>query len=353
MNIPLHSAPRLRSPFELVTHPECYLIDVHLRNHYDHWVLEPVINKLHQDLSNVLRDETGYEGRLHFATTGSDGRWEKKGVETSPLEAIVFIDHVQKEIASTIEHLLLDQTHGGKKVFGDVEVKFLDPSLLPYFKNNKSKLESSWPTRIFDARSLDSRSGYVLNEAKGMLGQTIAHQEEGKEMLYRLRKNLIQYRSICQKNGKGRFGGRDLAHFDTEEGLMFFDREGVIQTGSVKFGPLRAVQLFLAYKFVRALREKELTEAIMKRHLTSFPTDIRGKIEYLTTTRILPSHADVFLPLEEEKVHSLASLYRYFLFHYYLSEYAYAEEQRTEVAIPNRAEFRENLQSITQLLRLD
>lgn len=353
MTPPSTPAPRLRNPFELQDHPECYLIDVHLRNHHDHWVLEPIINSLHLELMTKLRREDNYSGRLHFATTGSDGRWEKKGVETSPLEAIVLMDPVQEKVASTIEKNLLDASINNKKIFGAVEVKFLAPELLPYFRNNAEKLESSWPTRMFDARSLDSRSSYVLTEAKTLMSQAIVDPIHGKNMHYRLRKNLIQYRSICQKNGKGRFAGRDLAHFDVEEGMMYFDRDGLIQTGSVKFGPLRAIQLFLAYKFVKALRETQLPAEDMAHHLVSLPTDIRGKLSYLSTTPVNPETTAVFLPMEAGDIQRMAELYRYFLFHYYLSEYAYAEEAKTAVQIPNLAEFSENLRDITTLLRLD
>jgi len=353
MTPPSTPAPRLRNPFELLDHPECYLIDVHLRNHHDHWVLEPIINSLHLELMTILRTEVNYTGRLHFATTGSDGRWEKKGVETSPLEAIVLIDPVQKEVASTIEHHLLDASVNNKKIFGDVEVKFLAPELLPYFRNNAEKMESSWPTRMFDARSLDSRSGYVLAEAKALISQAIVDPVHGKNMQYRLRKNFIQYRSICQKKGKGRFGGRDLAHFDVEEGMMYFDREGMIQTGSVKFGPLRAIQLFLAYKFVKALRDQPMSADDMQHHLVSLPTDIRGKLSYLSSTQVQEETPEVFLPMEAKDIQRMAELYRYFLFHYYLSEYAYAEEGKTSVPIPNLQEFSEHLVEITSLLRLD
>lgn len=287
-------------------------------------------DKVNEFLTDAIETEEKRPVKIHIASTGSDGRLEKKGDTTSPLEAMVLINGAKKHTRRLIEEFL-----SNSKLFGQIEVKDLSLENISQYNNLHGQ---SWPTRIFDAISIENHNSHMVALSKNALSKEIK-LPEGKKIQETVSNKLREYRKVCQNNGKAIFKNNTIEHFNAEEGQLFY-QPGEAALSSVKYGPLRAIQMFLAYKITQLIRlEKDGNTLI---HL--FPSTIKGKIDALTD---MPESK---ITIRDGK--TLKELYSYFLWCYYLSEHAYSIYGQNITELSDKKLFQENIADTLKLIKL-
>jgi len=129
---------------------------------------------------------------------------------------------------------------------------------------------------------------------------------------------------------------------DVDTGELFYDPTADARRGSVKFGPLRTMQMFLAYQILKFIQAHGGTGSFPQ----NIPTNTVDKIAAMLDAGTLK--------LSPRDAQELTDLYKYFLWCFYLSEYRYSQngEEKT-IAVPNVQLFRENLANVLKLVTLE
>lgn len=289
-------------------------------------------------LEEVAQGEDRISTRVHIATTGSDGREEKKGNMTSPMEAVVLVEHmgkigkttrqVRKNCRSVIEDF---------GFFGAMDVKDLDGDKMSLCYDYDPP--TLWPTVLIDAIPLCEKNSDLLERAKERIHTEVCAGKEGRRVIESVQDKLREYKKITAE-GKAKFRGSPIEHFDPKEGVLHYDQRNQVKISSVKYGPLRSVQMFLAYRLLQFLRAHPSDPKIVH----EFPANTRDKISAL-----LDHNA---LKLSPNQAKEMGDLYTYFLWCFYLSESAYSTQKKTLVEVPDAQLFRENIENVLKLLQM-
>ncbi len=282
------------------------------------------------------RDVAG--AKIHIATTGSDARKEKKGDRTSPIDGIVLVQrgHGVPAISNEVRVRCLEAIKA-LDIFGGIEIKDLDRDRVAYCQDYAPP--SPWPTIIVDLFPLGFRNKELVNLSKDLLCQEIVGSG-GKSIVEDVKKRFKEYRNIVV-TGNNNFKGNVVQHFNRDSGELFYDPSSAVKQGSVKFGPLRTVQMFLAHRILLFMRK----HAGDKGFIQQIPGNVEEKIAVLMDEGALNLN-----PVEAAE---LAHLYQFFLWLFYLSEYCYSRNGQEKVAIvPDVQLFRENLDNLLKLVNL-
>ena len=331
-------AIKLGNPLE--TDYETYVAQVRLKNETLLQEARKVVCHLPwvEKLEDAARGDDLSETRVHIATTGSDGRLEKKGDKTSPLEALVLVEKLGTIDGITTEvRQRCTETLEEFGFFGQLEIKDLSRDKVSYCQSYTPP--QAWPTIMVDAVALCEKNTDLLRQGREMLAQEVGQGKSGVKIISATQNRLSEYRKITG-TGKGSFKGNSVKHFDPETGTLFYDQTQEIKVGSVKYGPLRSVQMFLAFRLLQFLRAHSHEPQLVH----EFPTNTKEKIQSL-----LDHNA---LKLTAQNAKEMDQLYSYFLWCFYLSEHSYSSKQETVVTVPDPQLFRENIQSMMHLLQM-
>lgn len=304
-------------------------------------VLAQNLGIIEAGLENIVSGNgSGSNISAHIVTTGSDGREEKKGDQTSPIEAIVLLDRVPTNNVEDIEAIRKRCMENllATMFFPSVEVKILDRDDVAAYQDGANK--PLWPSRIIDAVSLSVVNVSLLTDSKIKLhGEILSDVGKGK-IVKRVRDRFSEYRVVCQRGGLKSFHGKDTRHFDVEKGEMYFDSQYGVKVWSVKYGPLRAVQMFLVDRLIRFMRANPTDPTL----LLNVPANTEDKIRAMVAMGALA--------LSESAVNDLIRIYKYFLWCFYISEHDFTSQGSTVAAIPDPQTFRKNLEDLVKLLKI-
>lgn len=320
--------------------PRRYVTAVYTRNEHLLDEVGNVVDRLRvgSTLQYILRGESPDEPRVHIATTGSDGRKEKKGDYTSPIEGIILVQRGSGVSALSVDvRMRCIEAVKALDIFGGIEVKDLDYDRVAYCQDYDPP--TPWPTLVIDLFPL----GFSNKELVGLSKELLFHEvvdPKGKSIVEEVKKRFKEYRNIAM-TGKNRFKGNQVEHFNRDSGELFYDPAGDVKQGSVKYGPLRTVQMFLAYRILKFMRNNACDSAFIQ----NIPGNTEEKIAALLD--------DGALNLSSNQAVELAQLYQYFLWCFYLSEYCYSKNGGEKaVVVPDVKLFQENLDNLLKLVDL-
>ena len=275
--------------------------------------------------------------RVGIVTTGSDGRKEKKGDHTSPLEVVVLvkrslaIERISDELRVQCLSIINDLGIFG----GLIEIKDLDLDKVAYCQDYFPP--SPWPTIVIDFFPLGNANGELVNLSRELLFKEVV-SSGGKLIVESVKKRLKEYRQVT-RTGQNSFKGNAVKHFDRESGELFYDQSSAVKQGSVKYGPLRTIQMFLANKILQFMIEH------------SSDADFIQKIPGQTEAKIATLLDSGALNLNDVEAKELTQLYKYFLWCFYLSEYSYSQNGKEKVVVvPDVQLFRENIDNLLKLI---
>jgi len=300
-------------------------------------------------IKGIAREQGASESRsIELITTGSDGRFEKG--PTSPVDVIVLLsrkvrDGVAKQMETELEATLaksvevtyldaeLEQRLDPTPIFSNVEVKNLADGPLMYFERNKARW-ALWPSRLIDAAPLIRDGDCLLDAARTQLYQEIT---ENSRLILEVEKERRRNFAVTTRGtqedptkvGTNRMKGNRIVQFSLEDGMAFYDPSG--HQTSFKHGPLRLVQAGLQ---IEAFQTMDSTV------ICNLPSPTIDKIFFLHDLGVIQANYTEML--------EFAQLYRYFLWQYHRSEYAYRMEGATSVSF-DPIQVRENLLAITRL----
>lgn len=297
-----------------------------------HNQLEQYSLSFQRQITDALCSEfVGKEADAHYSisTTGSDGRLEKG--PQSKIELVVFEDKEQQkgpeaELAKLREWL-------GDSLFTEVEFKTIGRLFLSGYKGD---INRPYPTRVLDSRLL--YGNYGQNHAALMQIATELNLDEGRVIIDKFGDYLRRAKKIA-KEGKGRFKGSEITHFDLEEGVAFYDNEsstGALRS-SFKQGPLRLVQFGLTQDIMKKIRNKD------------FDLDLMDHLPQNTVDRILFFETEGKVKPAHQKIESLVDNYKFFLWQYHLAQENWRTEEKKETAF-DKAEVRERLNDLVGIV---
>lgn len=223
---------------------------------------------------------------------------------------------LERGIGSPIELILLKKEKPKENVFKEIkrqyfeinEIKTIDDTVFQFVNNKKL-----FPTRAIDSRYCGGDYSFYPRYKEKMLYEL---KENWKTLKEDLKNKIRNYKKIML-TGKNKFKGKEIIHYDLEEGVTYCNKENFEL--SFKIGPLRYIQTKIAYETLKYFKEKpSLLEAI------KIPRNIIHRIEY-------------FKPISKKNNFELDEVeddYKYFLNLYHLCEISY---------IKNKRNFSENL----------
>lgn len=232
---------------------------------------------------------------------------------------------LEKGIGSSIELILLKKEKPKENGFKEIkkqyfeinEIKTIDDNVFQFVNNKKF-----FPTRAIDSRYCGGDYNLYSIYKEKMLYEI---KEDWKNLKEDLRNKIRNYKKIML-TGKNKFKGKEIIHYDLEEGTTYCNKESFEL--SFKIGPLRYIQTKIAYETLRYFKEKpNLLEAI------KIPRNIIHRIEY-------------FKPMSKKNNFELDELeddYKYFLNIYHLCEISYIKNKRNSQENPaSKQDFKQN-----------
>lgn len=304
-----------------------------------------------RDSMRATLEDAGIEPNIGIATTGSDGRGEKKGDMTSPVEGVVLVELVPKYIREKLakKYLLCGGRKGSrvevKEMLQDT-IAYLNNEIFPASHSGEGRIPRNiaWPTRIMDLYPLSEDSESLILQSKLTLGNALIARPnygegnfEGTRIRSDVNAKFMEYLRVMKRDGKAVFRGTEMEHYNAERGELYFNRKNdSIHVSSVKYGPLRSVQLFIALKIIDLIREKN-DPTIME----SVAHKIIDKLDILESCRVLTP----------QQAKDIYDLYQYFLWCYCISEYTYSYKKQTTAYIPDKQLFKENAENLINLLK--
>lgn len=298
----------------------------------------------------LLQQGSGSAQRIEVLTTGSDGRGEKG--PRSPIDIIVLLSRHIGESAReavgqilgdsikllSIEDQVLREQILAHPDFEGVEVKNLKNGPLYRFHGRDGD-HAIWPNRLIDTTPLIKKGPSLLSEAKGELWAE--YKEDGRKILEIERSRRRRYAVTCRGKegdrsiiGTNRKGGKELRHFDLDEGIATYDPDN--ELGSFKHGPLRLVQVALSCSIGHAI----YVESANERLIQDCPGNTVNKMHFLREQGVIKASF--------RDVSEYADLYKYFLWLYHQSEFVFRTSGVTQHAFDSR-QAQENLASLVQL----
>lgn len=321
--------------------------------HFNH-DLQSKVREYLRKLDLVDEDDPG----ILLCATGSDGRNEKGPM--SRMEILIILKDISSKCRCiisesngenldrhskqdiTCEHHLqrivcelkrkFERLLSQSDVFDGIEVKRLDDSKtkIIHFMGDSNRV---WPSRILDARALLG-NGRLLSASRTRIFSELTDARGPNEM-EKIRQIGKIYRKISRNKGQATFRGSSITHFDLDEGVLYYNP----QRGqySLKYGPVRAVQLTLIHDLLRLL----IQHPEGREKLKVFPEN--------TAARLMLLKLENFTNLTDDQSHDLIELYEYFLWHMHLSQNRFLKDNITEVEIDKR-QMSENLRDLMKIL---
>lgn len=263
-----------------------------------------------------------------ISTTGSDGRLEKG--PQSKIELVIFGYKEKQKDPETA----LAKVRGwlGDSLFPEIEFKNVGRLFLSGYMGD---INRPYPTRVLDSRFL--YGNYRQNHAALMQIATELNLDAGRTIIDKFKDYLRRAKKITRE-GKGRFKGREVTHFDLNDGVAFYDNESVgIARSSFKQGPLRLVQFGLTSEIMRKIRNKD------------FDLDLLDHMPQNTVDRILFFETEGKAKLPHQKIESLVDNYMFFLWQYHLAQENWRIDRKKETGF-DKIEVKERLKDLTSLV---
>ncbi len=243
--------------------------------------------------------------QLAFATTGSDGRFEK-GTDLSPTELIIISNgsnEKAKKIQGLFQKAIEEQKEAQSIIFPSIEVKDIANNnardlLSAYYE---SKISRVIPTRPLDALLIEG-SQQIFNAYKVAFIKEVVFK---KFELKKFKNDFVSYSfKTLTKDLKGEPHGTQKNTFvDVKEGIVFYN--GVDIKG-VKYGAIRSIQYSIALQIIRHLQT--LTEEEAYTFLQKLPRSIDDRIQFLSDQKLLSLTAEEAKKLKETYL-ELLSIY--------------------------------------------
>lgn len=305
-------------------------------------------NSLVQDFyRKLLWDELqGFNfSRIALATGGSDGRFEK-GIP-SLLEVILISSQedlkpqarslVRKKIGGMANRIGGISRRGeGSGLFSQTEIKLMDgETLLSAYRGDSAKL---FPSRVLDQSFLLGSHKVFEREQKRFI--TEIQGKDGQRLTQVKRDRFGVTRSIT-RNGRQRFKGQELCHFDAGNGLAFYDEDDPnLVFSSVKQGHLRCVQNRLTLDFLLFCQEHSFEEGLNL--LSALPTN--------TVERLFFLWARGYTQRPPSEIAELVDHYKFFLWFYHLCQWRYKVLGQKETPFDSN-DFKARTQALLNLTR--
>jgi len=283
---------------------------------------------LQKNVSLYLCKLMGEPQHFSFATTGSDGRYEKG--PGSEMELVVLLKQETdiKEILDALLKIIKEKTE--KDVFDDIEIRNLDKDILSFYNGDKKRI---FPSRTTDLAYLCGNNSFI-GEAKLKLISEFSGAE-GKIINEEIKNKKREYRSIM-RDGKQSFKGSNFVHYDFEKAEVNFNPENGLW--SFKYGPLRAVQFSIIKDLVYSVKNKKDTNFI-----NSMPNNTEERIYFFEAERMLN--------LSQTETSDLVNSYKFFLWFYHLSQWEHRNNEKTRIdASPFKNEIKERIESLDKIL---
>lgn len=203
---------------------------------------------------------------------------------------------------------------------------------MSYFNNN--------PDRVFPTRTMDMRFLYgnpaLLEKAYGLLCQEI-----NGALGARIREHVKSARynaKLAMRKGTQRFRKQDIAHFDLDEGIAFYDESPDSLGGmslSFKVGPLRFVQ----YSFA---------DWALKFACLSGDGNPFKKLPSNTVDRFLMLEAEGLTRLSHGQFRDIVDAYKYFLWLYHSSQFNFKNGSTSTQF--DKSQVRERIDALDKIL---
>lgn len=280
---------------------------------------EDFVRLIDQELLSVIP-----EGKVFFAEFGSGGRLECG--PHSDMDLLI--------VAQDYELMTLSEHIKGRfdKILMEVDFKCIPVDELVAYKGD---VHNPRPSRSYDA-------DVILGDCEGRLKSAFNEQlirevkNGGKGISRKLKSRVGQFRGICIKGGDQLFNGQVVKHFDLDEGILYYDPNEYI--GSVKYGPLRMVQMRIAYDITRLIRRYDDPSGFMR----ELPSNTSQKLAYLEEENVGR--------LEVSELKELIYYYNYFLWLYHKSQYTYLNYHEKKIEVVNPIEVKEMVDNTVKLI---
>lgn len=312
-----------------------------------------------------INSETGVEATP--TTFGSDGRFEKpllrkitngnghasKLVETGELQQLspLQIAFVTEQAVSPEQRDKLTRAcqpivdYFGRAVYDEFSFLSVRQESLSGFTDKNGRTHFH-PSRIFDASLIGTGLDEHWSRASGHSCIGAVRRQLALELRACIKVILPQQQEMLKGHrkltltGQQTVRGRVLQHFDRETGQLFLERRHTTElsdVASVKYGPLRLVQIYIVREACKYIAS---TSAEADGMFVQLPTATVDKLSYLLDE----------MKLNGARVRELQNLYSYFLWMYNLSQYKARQGDRSIVV--DKVQLNENMNDLLRLLNL-
>jgi len=311
------------------------IIEAMSKNSQDYWrILKEENEHLIKDCKNKLYNciEDRIKGikdlnleNIVIGVTGSDGRLESYRSETDIviLSKEKITKELNQEILKELKPLL-------------IEIKTIEQKL-SYYSNDPKRI---FPTRMIDFLVLNSDT---CNECYDYFMEKFVEEViNDKNIRKSVSERLKEYSNI-NKTGKQRWKGREIEHYNSEEGLFYYDEKIDCIKAGPKYGPLRTIQFYIAKKIMEAEnKDVENKKDFYKRLFYILPRTTIERIDFLREQKILD--------LSKESAGYLKDNYNYFLMLYHkLQEMYFINKDLISIKVHNMA-LKERIISIDRII---
>ncbi|HDP73659.1 MAG TPA: hypothetical protein ENN46_01735 [Candidatus Woesearchaeota archaeon] len=256
------------------------------------------------------------------SVVGSDARLEKG--EKSQIE-LLFVTDAEKDFFGGAIKAIQENS----RVFNNLELKDNNEDMA-LFQNNRS---TKFPSRALDSRFIIGNHDELFSQMKEKLNWDIA---AGYSSLKKALKERIRYYRGIMLEGRNRFKGEEIIHYDLEKGITYYnEKENMI---SFKGGPLRLVNSILTRNIIGYIKNQPEDASFTK----NLPANIKQRIYYLLP---LPEFS-----LTSRETDLLTDDYAYFLWQYHRSQCNSHREKQCETEFDAK-EVKERIKELDSLLR--
>jgi hypothetical protein len=269
-----------------------------------------------------------------IGVTGSDGRLESYRSETDIviLSKESISDELNKEILKELRPLL-------------IEIKTIEQTL-SYYSNNPKII---YPTRMIDFLELnEDKCKKCYND---FMEKFVDEIIENKKIRDSLNEKFKEYLKI-NNTGKQKWKGKELEHYDLEEGLFNYDESPNNGMYGPKYGPLRTIQFFIAKNLIKRAYDllsgdKEKLKEFYKKIFHIVPRTTIERIDFLSNEIIF---GEKILNLSEESKKDLKENYNHFLMLYHKLQEMYFINKNLVIIKTDRNELKERISSIDKIV---
>ncbi|MDD2515903.1 MAG: hypothetical protein PHF46_02610 [Candidatus Gracilibacteria bacterium] len=302
---------------------------------------------LQEEINKKIKETLGPISGVNIYVTGSDGRMES-GINLEGSfgsDFILYFDNISEDDKTAVISIL-DNIEKGKDNINFLEIKNIDNIAL--YEGGHSQNQNSknlfFPSRFIDSNTLFGESGFYDILVKKFIesvktGIGLKHIRSGGTWT-----SKIKIHKNISETGKGNRQGKEITHFDLNEGIINFQesRTGGIPTLGIKMGSIRYLQYKLIYLILKLIENNKI-DAQNFGNIGSFTAD---KIDFVRN----------FIDgLDEGKIRDLTEAYYYFLKIHFLLQKQFKEIDKGSVKIElnsnQKEEFKDVLFTFNSLVK--